>query len=222
MNIYEKLNSYDNITLKTNVDDEINNIDLVIKYNDHGDDFLLVRSNGNIYEYGYWLNRYGYPSYSELHNSNYDFGFVRKPELYYDYDERSSFSNEIYKHAKQNFIDDSSFDSDKVRKCITAYNAQGYFDDFIEYMNSYVPSRKIIYNFIYSTIKDDIIDFLKLNEIYTDENIEKFSNIKWTSKIDGFDGIAGKRKTEIDVLYCDDILIVSQIFISIGLILKGE
>ena len=60
------------------LDESIDDIELAMKYEDHGDEFLLVRTNGVYYEYGWFLNRPGYPDYGS-YEFKHSKRFVKKP-----------------------------------------------------------------------------------------------------------------------------------------------
>lgn len=89
------LGNWGGIRLNAKIDEDLKDVKLMIKYSDHGDDFLIVKIKNEVYEYGWWLNRKWEPEYDELINSQRDYGFVRKPELFCAFDKRCNLSNEI-------------------------------------------------------------------------------------------------------------------------------
>lgn len=79
------LENWGGIRLNAKIDEDLKDVKLMIKYSDHGDEFLIVKTENEIYEYGWWLNRKREPEYDTVINSRYDYGFVRKPELFCSY-----------------------------------------------------------------------------------------------------------------------------------------
>lgn len=202
-NIFEGLvlRNYGGIVLKPAIDEKIEDVKLAIKYNDHGDDFLLIKTENETYKYGWWLNRPGYPSYDDLNEiHNY---FIRKPTLYFAYDNNSRLSNEICRYIDWHFTTRSDF-GDEIMKC-SDHVAQCEIDSFIHYMNNDIATRGITYDWTNACSKNKILRFMDINGIMTDENVNAFNNIKWSSKIDGADGISGKMKYYGDRLYGDSI-----------------
>lgn len=184
------LGNWGGIRLKAEIDEKLEDIDLVIKYNDHGDDFLVVRSNGKYYEYGWWLNRNDQPEYDEVINSQKDCGFVRKPKLFHKFDNRCEFSNECCWEFNRCFED--SYNYIKGYKQHSTKDAQRRFDRFIEYMHRVVEPADVVY--YKDDYKNNLKRYLEKHDILTEENIEKMENVKWNNQIDGADGIAGKRE----------------------------
>lgn len=186
------LGNWGGIRLRAEIEEKLEDIDLVIKYNDHGDDFLVIRSNGKYYEYGYWLNRNFQPEYDEVINSQRDYGFIRKPKLFHKFDKNCEFSNKIYWECNLCFEDSYRYIKEARRH--STENAQRRFNRFIEFMHREVESAGIVYD------KNDYIRdlkyYLEKHDILTEENITKLENVKWDNRIEGADGIAGKK--EID------------------------
>ena len=198
------LGNWGGITLKAEIEEKMEDIDLAIKYNDHGDQFLVVRSNGEYYEYGYYLNGRWYYDYNTvINNSKNDYGFIRKPKLFCAVDEYSSLANEIYFYVEREFYNTGMFINKTIKKEYSKGYAQLVFDDFIEYMDT-VHKKKIIYDIGKYNYRQKVEKYLECNEILTQENIVKLDAVKWDSKVNGIDGITGKRK-------CGDYIIWDKI-----------
>ncbi len=72
------------VPLKASIEEKPEEIELAIKYNDHDDDFIYIKTtDGNEYLYGYFCNRYGYEDYESLSEGfRYSFNkWIRIPEL---------------------------------------------------------------------------------------------------------------------------------------------
>ena len=83
--------------------------------------------------------------------------------------------------------------------------AQYKFNKIIEYLEE-VSYRGITYDLSDSYSKREISRYLKEHNIDTKENIDKLENAKWSSRINGSDGIAGNRIYDGDCrLYGDNI-----------------
>ena len=184
------LKNWRSVAVLVELDESIEDIELAIKYEDHGDDFLIIKTKDQLFEYGWYLNRLGYPDYGsksfELDNS-----FVKKPTLYYKFDERSSLSNEIFRYVHE-YITDWHGHTKQYSKSM----AQLRFDWYIEFMND-VSHRGVTYDHSKKD-RDILMDFLEKNDIKTDENLAKLDSVKFSSKINGADGIAGKKELSFD------------------------
>lgn len=182
------LRNWDGINVIANIDEKLENIMVAVKYSDHGDDFLFVKTrDGKMYEYGWYIGRRDVfcPDYDELIKSQDDWGFIRKPELFCAYDKRCELSNEIYWYVADRFY--NRYYMKTIRD--DPRTAQWKFDDFVRFMEK-IYERRITYH------KEDyekrIIDYLTVNEILTKENLEKLHSVKFTSGENGIDGTAGK------------------------------
>jgi hypothetical protein len=166
---------------------------LIITYTDHGDDFALIGTkDGKYYEYGYFMNRrYFDPKRAD---------WIRKPMSYKKEDVHAIAANEIYFRFERDLKrDHMSFGYDKIYG--SQESAQRVFDGLLKFMNDMVNGEFFIEKWDY---KEKLERWLILNGINTDENLEKLKKAKFDTKVDGFDGIAGKR--EIDksyILYAD-------------------
>ena len=113
----EILNNWGGIKVLAEIEETADDANLAIKYNDHGDEFILVRmKDGRMFEYGYYLNRIGCPDPKDIFGNNcpswYKDWFVRKPHFHYEIDERSFLANEMHFYIK-NRIEEGYFDGPK-------------------------------------------------------------------------------------------------------------
>ena len=166
MKLYDSLHNYGRIIVEVVTDEDVKDISLAIKYNDHGDEFLYIRTySGEEYKYGYWLNRPGGEYVS----------FLKKPTLYKRVDKRCGFSNDVFC---------TLHDDDHGIRTWMGIGAAGKFDN-AQWRFDYVMWR----------VKD---------LIETEGNLEKVESITWDSRINGFDGVAGKRAAN-NYLYGDRV-----------------
>lgn len=191
------LKNWRSVDVLVELDESIDDIELAIKYEDHGDDFLIIKTKDQLFEYGWYLNRLGYPDYGseELERSK---RFVNKPTLYYEFDKRSSLSNEIFRYVHE-YITDWHGHTKQYSKSM----AQLRFDWYIEFMDD-VSHRGVTYDHSKKD-RDILMDFLEKNDIKTDENLAKLDSVKFSSKINGADGIAGKIEFSRSILHGDYI-----------------
>ena len=199
------LGNYGGVRVDAKVDEKMEDVKLIIEYDDHGDEFLIVKTkDNNIYEYGWYLNRICTMDYDDVINSESDCGFIRKPKLFYKDDKHCEFSNKIYWEFDRRF--ENSFKYVKGYKQHSMEDAQYRFDKFIEYMHREVEPVGIIYDLSRYGYEQDLKHYLDKHDILTEENIVKIENVKWSSKINGIDGFAGKKSLSIDDrIYGDDI-----------------
>lgn len=189
------LHNWGGVDVLANVEETNEDIILGIEYSDHGDDFILIKTKDAIYKYGWFLNRRGYPDYSELDKEWNKSWFTRKPNLYYREDERSALSNEIFFriNGKYAFYDDTYF---KTVVEFSKEHAQCKFDRFVGFMKDDIARRGIMYD--KRRDKYRIYEYLKENNILTEENEAKLDSIKFDTKIDGADGVAGKISYKVE------------------------
>lgn len=183
------LRDWGGINVIANIDEGLEDVKVAVKYSDHGDDFLFVKTkDGKAYEYGWYVGRRDVfcPDYDELITSQNDWGFIRKPELYFAYDKRSRLSNEICFYVMRRF-EDVNYRT-KIDK---SQYAQVKFNEYVDFMKE-VYSRGITYH--KEQDKRKIERYLKENGISTQENLEILHSVKFTSGKNGIDGTAGKRK----------------------------
>lgn len=190
------LTNWGGYNVKPNVEETDDEIKLMVLYEDHGDKFIIIRTKeGNTYEYGYYLNR-----------SNGYWGFVRTPQLFTAVDKWSTLANRTFAYLEERLFKEEFtniwFPIKKPRICSKAY-AQEIFNNIVVYFDE-IYALKIHYEEPYH--KEEVLKFLKNNEIDTQDNLKRYEAIKWTSKIDGIDGIAGKRPYDRDYIKCDRII----------------
>lgn len=188
----EILNNYGKVVVLANVEENEDDVNLIIKYSDHGDEFIFVRTkNGEMYEYGYYLNRSGFPDIERLENSWAKDYFIRNPIMYFKTDVMSGLSNSIHFRIRDSINKDR--DCFKYRKEYSADYAQLKFNDILEYIEQ--QKNKGI-RFDCENYKSDLKCYLDVNGIMTAENMDKLSKMSFNTRVNGVDGIAAKRKIE--------------------------
>lgn len=199
MKMQETLQNYKGIRLNAITDEELKDICLAIKYLDHGDEFLYIRTySGEQYEYGYWLDRKDcWADFDPAkNNGESDSVFIRRPILFKrpnDY----SISNETLWYLKRVFGDEFSYNS-REKTSVEEINAVLLG---IQHIIDEHPDT--IYNI--ESSKSRLLRIIRKSGL--DENV--LDKIKWNSEVRGFDGIAGKMEannflygdTAISVLY---------------------
>lgn len=207
MKLQTKLKNWSEAVLKVVTDEELKDIDLVIKYHDHGDEFLYVRTySGEEYKYGYWLDRNNcWADFDPDLNGKEDLkhGFIRRPYLNKKPDHRSELSNKIFFtiHDKYTGIvrEDTWFE--RARE-IT--DPAGTLDYVLSEIKAVLETNTdVMYDFNNNSYKRDIMYYIEKHDL-GEEYIKKVEEIPWSSKIDGIDGIAGKRKAD-NYLYGDGV-----------------
>ena len=192
------LRNWGGINVTSDIDEKLEDISVAVKYSDHGDDFLFIKTkDGKEYEYGWYIGREDVfcPDYDDLIKSPNDCGFIRKPRLIYAYDNRHVLSNEIFWYVKKNFVEDISFGSYRCPyEYDNTYIAQLKLDNYVEFMKD-IYGRKITYH--KNDDRQEIEYYLKKTGILTQENIDKLNNVKFSSSDNGIDGSAGKIKRNV-------------------------
>lgn len=197
MKMQETLHNWGGLTLNVITDEEIKDICLAIKYEDHGDEFLYIRTySGEEYEYGYWLGRRDcWEDFDPAkNNGESDDTFIRRPILFKkpnDY----SISNETLWYLDRVFGDEFSY---KFREQTSVGEMNAVLERIQNIIDEY-PNT--IYNI--ESSKNKLLRIIKKSGL--EENI--LDKIKWNSRTDGFDGIAGKRKG-YNILYGDTAISV--------------
>ena len=204
MKLRTSLSNWDNVIVDVTTDEEIGDINLAIKYDDHGDSFLYVRTySGEKYEYGYWLNRNksGFDFDPDKNQGESDNYFIKRPILFKHPDDEYELSNKIYRLINSEYIGiKSRMDSgpqiytDAERRINRLLLEIGILMETPRFNN-------IMYNF--TTYKKDIERFIFMNEL-DHEYLDRVNRMSWTSRINGFDGIAGKRVAG-NTIVCDEI-----------------
>lgn len=188
------LRDWGGINVVADIDERLEDIRVAVKYSDHGDDFLFVKmKDGKAYEYGWYIGRQDVfcPDYDDLIESPNDWGFVRKPELSCAYDERCELGNKIYWFVADRFYDRMTMRTikDDLR------TAQRKFDDYVRFMKK-IYEQRITYH--KENDEKTIRDYLTVNEILTQENLDKLNSVRFSSGKNGIDGSAGKKERYVD------------------------
>lgn len=197
------LSNWGGLILEANVEEDLDQIKVAVKYRDHGDEFLLVKTDDNqCYEYGWWLNRRGTPDYFDLDRHYYENYFIRKPVLFKKLDERSSESNRVYFEFNNEYAGILNRSTNSIIKCKSQTEAQRRFDYVCSAVDG-VADRVIWFHG--DEYKRDALEFLKVNGIDTEDNLRRVNRINWDSKINGIHGFAGKRSGNPDYISGDEI-----------------
>lgn len=180
------LSSWGGVNVESKIDETEKQVKKMIKLTDHGDDFLIVKTNDDrIYEYGYFLNRHFGPS-----------SYIRKPELFRNIDAMSSISNKIYHEVKN---EHGFYDSWKYKIVIDSESIANYKLELFAHFMQGMYKTGVMYHV--NDYKEIIINYLKANNVYTDKNEEIVNSIIFDTSYYGIDGIAGK----IDISGCKTI-----------------
>lgn len=184
MKIERTLAAWDHIIMKVVTDEDIEDMEYAVVAGDHGDQYLYVKTkDGHLYKYGCFANL----KYATLPIPY----LMTQPKLFKELKTKTS---EVYWLVHRQLYEDdyrSSFRREDIRKCYSKETAQRTFDGFIEQLNCIHDTCNEMYDD--NDHKDDAMKFLIKNEIDTKENIEKLNSAHWDSRIDGVDGVAGKR-----------------------------
>ena len=187
------LSAWKGFCVASQIDEPKENIDKLIIYEDHGDDFEIVKTkDGKIYKYGYFINL-KYPPTS----------YVRETTLLRKEDERSAISNKIffkiYGDYGENFIDRMTFRICKDSKATVDCKLRALQCAMKDIYNSGVMYHVDQY-------KDIVKDYLLINDAYDEENAKILDEIVFNSSYYGIDGVAGKIDiTGTDRVYGDRI-----------------
>ena len=202
----EILNNYGGFTVLADVEEAKDDVNLAIKYNDHGDDFIFVRTkDGKTFKYGLFVTRNGYPDYWQLDQSWCQNYFVRKPKMYLKWDERSGLANEMHFYIESELFERDRFlgiHGDKIKKEYSKDYAQRVFEGLLKYVEKQ-KSKGIHFN--KNNSKNDILRYLDVNGILTQENTKLLNEAKFDTRINGADGIAGKTEARDDYVSGDSI-----------------
>lgn len=203
-----KINAWKNIALAAGVDEKPEDIHIAILYHDHGDDFLFIQTkDGHQYEYGFWCNLKHHKNYEDLLPVDEDpeKEFIRNPFLVVNrLDDDAKVSNKLLR-ALGEALDGPrrSYGFDYVTD-VPSY-AQWRFEQALAAFDDAWGS-KVFYD--YSSKKAGIQDFLKHNNIDTPENLQLLDNAHLSSKVDGIDGVAGKKAVNETCLSGDGVKFV--------------
>lgn len=198
MKIERNLNAWGNIVVKVITDEDIEDMSWAAVIEDHGDEYLVVKmKDGRAYKYGCFAN---------LKDSEYILkNLSKQPEMFRGSDRFASLSNKIYELVHFYIFKKDGFFIDEKIKEESKASAQYDFDHLLEKVDGIFDSYADRYDCNYH--KDDVIRFLKLNGIDTEENLNKLNETRWDSKTNGIDGYAGKRDLDPDVsIYFDSLV----------------
>ena len=191
------IHNWDGIKLKADVDENPDDIIAAVRYSDHGDGFLVVKTKEKVYEYGWWLDRpgYGYDLLDENTWRNRD-EFIKLPKLYGKLDKGSYISNGIH-----SLITDCLYETsysmgwkshDRMKANLAPNTAQIYFDLLYDGLEECYNSNVVFRE--WNDGIEKINDYLMYNNIMTEENLKKLEDIKTFLRIGAIDGTAGKQK----------------------------
>lgn len=160
LNEIEYLRGWKDLNVLPEVEEKLEDIWLLIKYDDHGDDFLVVGTrDGKLYQYALYENM----KYSKYYH------YVRAPKLYKELDDHANVSNAIFFELERLFKKSHmSFGYDLKLRDKT--EAQRRFKQAIDYIVNMSETANAFFD--YEREKVDIKNWLKLNEIDTEDNLK--------------------------------------------------
>lgn len=200
------IHCWNGMILKPEVEEDPESIWLAIRYQDHGDDFLLISVNdGTFHRYGYFIDR----TCEFVCERDYE----RKPETYKKPDDRATASNTMYFAFRKAFAEPritmfgGTDYSDSPKKEYSQERAQVRFDSFLEEVKTMVNGELILHehNNSFGYNKRSLRRYLEVNGIDTPNNLEKLEKQPFDTRIDGYDGIAGRIRYEYSNVVLDDI-----------------
>ena len=204
------LNNYGGFKLKANIDENPENIIAAVLYDDHGDDFLVIKTDDAVYEYGLFVTRNGFDARA-LNDENHherkwlERFFDKFPKLTGPLDYRCEKTNTIFRLIENEMCITGWFQHDTIKKCSSKYYAQMCFDDVYLGIKE-IYKTNIIYHCDSHYYIDRIIEFMKENELETEDNLQKIEDLKTFLRIDCIDGDAGKVNRDLDYeVFGDDI-----------------
>ena len=195
-------------------DIDLANVVAAIKYNDHGDDFVVVKTNdGDVLKYGYFLNRDGnrgdYYDFIRKYRDEYEGEgkcYLKLPELFRG-DHDSEVSNAIFFRTENFTTEEKGYWGFRDTKVYSdKRSAQLNFDWYCEDMKKfYEGTEKRIWGGYYSGSyhcdhTNDVIRYLRANDILTEENLQKIDDLKKWWRVGEIDGIAGIRRSSGDIV----------------------
>lgn len=206
------LDNYGGIKLKANADEKPNEIIAAVCYRDHGDDFLVIKTEDACYEYGLYINRNGWNPDLLTKEDHYQRSwFIKIPELIGSFDFRSRSENAIFFLIENELYserDNFGWRRKKVQVKGSKRLAQWDFD-YVYRRIKEEYEKGVLYHC--GTETDNqyylgrIIEFLNANDIFTEENQNKIEELKKYLRMEAIDGYAGKRKHD-GYVYGDDII----------------
>ena len=202
---FRALCAYHDIIFDPQVEEEKENIDIAICYEDHGDDYIFVKTKtGERYIYGWFCNLPGWPNCNDLNRTDiFDRWFVRKPVVFKK-DDRCTVSNKIYFEIQNLVYKKTSWGiSNQIKVEFDHKTAQWHYDYFCRWTKE---QNELGTQYHLDSKKDELLKYLEANEIATEENLQKLNSIPFSSRVNGLDGIAGKIDAkERGRVFCDRI-----------------
>lgn len=191
---FENLDSYYDIVVRPMVEESDDEIYVAIRYNDHGDDFVYIKTkDGKQYTYGYFLNRRGYPDDNQILDNperyENDPSFIRLPKVYKRSDSHQT-ENGLLRMLHSWVI---KYDTHRPIIWQSKMTAQRYLKAVNE---EFDDAYKSGYRYELSSYRSDISNWLVANNIISEANISMLNDMKLSSKVDGADGEAGKIKSD--------------------------
>lgn len=194
-----------------NLEEKDSDIRWMIRYDDDGDEFILVCcTGGTMYQYGWFMDQEDTDHYTYIRDhvlfapskrpdTNHFSIYNREPEYYYKAFVGTDHGPHMFRRTRIEVYGSN----EKAQRCFdffieSLYRAfnDGYeynFDDRYDYELNMTRYRVVL-------------TFLEYNKIDTVENLEKLINAPTHSKtIDGCRGIAAKCIFESDYIMCDNL-----------------
>lgn len=200
------LHYYGGMDLQVRLEEDWNDIDLFIVYEDHGDEFLRIRTKkGEHYEYGYVGNR------KYMYNEKQY--YITQPELFCIEDKNSTLANKIF----HQFNSDRSWYTTTYQRVFSDLGGVEKHDNKLSATRRLVEacnylqdaySLKIFYNV--EDYKRRCIQYIKKNEL-DEKYIKQMEKVKWSSKRNGIDGYCGKLIdfcVDENSIICDNVKLI--------------
>lgn len=210
MKLQQDLKQWGGLNLNAVTDEDIGDISLAIIYNDHGDDFLYIRTySGEEYEYGYWLNRKNFwGSFDPAKNDGQsDKWFIKRPILYRMPDENAHYSNEACWIISRNLEKkEGMFGFKTIKKLESKALAERSIEWAIKELKVLLADadeKNIYYSMKGHSAINNLVYFATVNEL-DQVYFDKIKEVNIDSSINGYDGIAGKRTAD-NFIFCDHI-----------------
>jgi len=189
--VFNTIKSYKAPTVITNIEERAEDIKLIVKYEDHGDEFIYVRTKaGEEFRYGFFLN------YADR-----NFDFIKTPEIHnnLEYDSYQKVEN----HA-------CSLENKYLRPGRASLEPSACVNLFVYDLKKFIREAGTCYDLLsgYFNYKEILEGFVKKHNLENDPDIQDIiSDIPWTSSVDGIGGVAGKIKVNEGSDICGDTLL---------------
>lgn len=202
MKLQQDLRCWGGLNLNAVTDEDMGDISLAIKYVDHGDNFLYIRTySGDEYQYGYWLDRmdFGGDFDPEKNNGQSDRWFIKRPILYRIPDKNSYYSNQACFIANRLEIKGKTYKPNKL----AAGHLLDYAIDDLKALLMEADKKNIYYSMKGHSCINTFRQYAIINEL-EQEYFDKINEVSIDTSIRGYDGLAGKREAH-HMIYCDEI-----------------